>query len=78
MGMNVYEDLGFDDPNTMQAKAHVTMALQQVIEARGWSVHQAAKHLKGITAEQLATILKGNFRDQSLAELQRLHVLAQD
>ena len=39
---NVYEDLGFENPEEMQIKARLVAKIQQIISDRGWKQQEAA------------------------------------
>ena len=40
---NIYKDLGFPNPEEMQAKAHLVFKIQQTITERKLSLDKAAK-----------------------------------
>ena len=55
---NVYEDLGFDDPEGEQAKADLAIEIIKVIRARDLTQQQAAE-IMGIRQPKVSRIIRG-------------------
>ncbi|QAY91253.1 XRE family transcriptional regulator [Pseudomonas sp. ACM7] len=68
---NVYDDLGFPDAKTMQAKAQIVASMCQAVEAKRLSLDQVARAL-GATENELDRLLTGHFQAYSLGELGRM------
>ncbi|MBB4285768.1 helix-turn-helix domain-containing protein [Roseospira goensis] len=58
---NVYADLGDPDADTMLRKAHIAMAIEDRIQARGLT-QRAAAALTGIPQPRLSALRNGRFR----------------
>ena len=57
---NIYKDLGFPNPEEMQAKAHLVFKIQDTITERKLSLDKAAK-LLSISKSELTNLLQGEF-----------------
>ena len=57
---NIYKDLGFPNPEEMQAKAHLVFKIQDTINERKLSLDKAAKILC-IGKSELLNLLQGEF-----------------
>lgn len=72
---NVYKDLGFPNPEEMQAKAHLVFEIQDTITERKLSLRKAAKILC-ISPSELSDLLHGQFEsctiDHILSLLRKL------
>ena len=72
---NVYKDLGFPNPEEMQAKAHLVFRIQDTITERKLSLGKAAKILC-IRKSELSDMLNGQFEsctiDSILSLLRKL------
>ena len=72
---NVYKDLGFPNPEEMQAKAHLVFKIQDTITERKLSLDKAAKILR-ISPSELSDLLRGQFEsctiDHILSLLRKL------
>lgn len=72
---NVYKDLGFPNPEEMQAKAHLVFRIQDTITERKLSLRKAAKILR-ISKSELLNLLHGQFEsctiDHILSLLRKL------
>lgn len=68
---NVYEALGFADPEAMQEKARLAHALTRAIENQQLTRQQAAARL-GMAEDALHDLLRGHFRDLGISDLQSL------
>lgn len=55
---NVYADLGYEDPEGMQIKAHLVTHIADVMKRGRWSLHQTAATLDFEEAE-LSRLLAG-------------------
>lgn len=55
---NVFEDLGFEDPEGELAKADLAIEIIKVIRARGLTQHEAAK-IMGIQQPRVSEIMRG-------------------
>ncbi len=58
---NVYKDLGFPNPEEMQAKAHLVFKIEDIITERGLKLDEAAIILC-IDKSELSDLLDGRFR----------------
>lgn len=58
---NVYKDLGFPNPEEMQAKAHLVFKIEDIITERGLKLEETAKILS-ISKSELSNLLDGHFR----------------
>jgi len=65
---NVYEALGYADPELMQAKAGLVAEMQSIIEQRGMKRKEAAD-LLSIAPPNLSNILNGHFEKTSIEKL---------
>lgn len=72
---NIYKDLGFPNPEEMQAKAHLVFRIQDTITERKLRLGKAAKIL-GIRKSELSNLLSGHFEsctiDSILSLLRKL------
>ena len=72
---NVYKDLGFPNPEEMQAKAHLVFKIQDTITERKLKLDKAAKILC-ISKSELSNLLHGQFEsctiDRILSLLRKL------
>ena len=57
---NVFEDLGFNDPVEMQAKARLALKISQLLKEEKITQVKASK-LTGIAQGDLSKIVNGNF-----------------
>lgn len=67
---NVYADLGLKDAKGMLAKAQLAFKINEFIRSRKVSKAKAARIME-ISQLQLADVLKGRFRETSLAQIKR-------
>ena len=70
---NVFEDLGFEQPDEELAKAKLVMAIGQAIRERDLTQVQAAS-LLGLDQPKVSALLKGRFGGFSTDRLLRLLV----
>ena len=70
---NVFEDLGFDQPDEELAKAKLVMAIGQAIRQRRLTQVQAAS-LLGLDQPKVSALLKGQYSGFSTDRLLRLLV----
>lgn len=68
---NVFEDLGFADPEGHLLKATLVARLQQILKDRKLTQTTAAK-LLGLSQPDVSRLLSGRFRDYSVERLLRL------
>ncbi len=68
---NVYADLGYEQPEEMQAKAELVFRLAHILEERGLTQTQAAEIL-GIPQPKVSALLRGHFAGFSLERIFRL------
>jgi predicted XRE-type DNA-binding protein len=66
--VNVYADLGYDNPEEMLLKAHLVTLLSKAIKAKGLNQYQAAE-LLGIDQPKVSALVRGQFRGYSLERL---------
>ena len=57
---NIYKDLGFSNPEEMQAKAHLVFKIQETLTDRKLSLEKASKILC-ISKSDLSNLLQGEF-----------------
>lgn len=69
---NIYKDLGYANPEEMQAKAHLVFKIDDVITERKLSLDEASEILN-ISKSELSDILDGLFRSVSIERLLSLH-----
>jgi predicted XRE-type DNA-binding protein len=69
---NVFADLGLDDPDLLQTKAELAIAITSIIRERGLTQAAAARELD-VDQARISAIVRGRLEDFSL---QRLTVLA--
>jgi len=64
---NVFLDLGFDEAEAkvLTLRVEVMAAIEEYIEARGWTQAEAAKHL-GITQPRVSKLMKRKWDDFSV------------
>lgn len=67
---NVFADLGVANPEEHKLKAELVHKLAEVMKARGLNQTATAKRA-GISQPDLSKILRGRFRDVSVARLMR-------
>ena len=67
---NVFADLGAPNPEEHKFKAELVRKLAEVMKVRGLNQTETAK-LAGISQPDLSKILRGRFRDVSVARLMR-------
>ena len=67
---NVFADLGVPNPAEHKFKAELVRKLAEVMKVRGLNQTKTAK-LAGINQPDLSKILRGRFRDVSVARLMR-------
>ena len=67
---NVFVDLGVASPEEHKLKAELVRKLAEVMKARGLNQTETAK-LAGISQPDLSKILRGRFRDVSVARVMR-------
>jgi len=70
---NVFADLGFKQPEEMQARAHLVHQIYTIISERGLKQKEAAEVL-GIKQPDVSAIMNGRFIDFSLDRLLQLLV----
>ncbi|GEM_PF-772336 len=68
---NVYADLGFKNPEEMQAKATLASRIIFIIKKKGWNQQKAAKEL-GVAESKIAFLCRGQFSSFSLEKLIKL------
>jgi predicted XRE-type DNA-binding protein len=68
---NVFEDLGFEDADELQAKAELTRQLQRILKRQRLSQRAAAK-LLGIAQPDVSALLNGRHTGFSLTRLMTL------
>src|SRR5579862_3114682 len=68
---NVYADLGFKNPEEMQAKATLVSRIISIIEQKGWNQQKAAEEL-GIKQPKVSLLYRGQFSGFSLEKLIKL------
>ena len=72
---NIYKDLGFPNPDDMQAKAHLVFKIEDIITERGLKLDEASEILC-ISTSELSALLDGHFRhftiDRILSLLRKL------
>lgn len=68
MGLNVYEDLGYENADEMLRKAELTYELERVIKEFSLSAETAARLLE-VPLDDLRGILRGRFRDVEVATI---------
>lgn len=57
---NVYEDLGFKDPDRLLVKAELVAVISSIISSQGLTQAKAAE-LLGLTQPKLSNMLRGHF-----------------
>jgi predicted XRE-type DNA-binding protein len=57
---NVYEDLGFKDPDRLLVKAELVAVIASIISSKGLKQAEAAE-LLGLTQPKLSNMLRGHF-----------------
>ena len=62
---NIYKDLGFPNPEEMQAKAHLVFKIQDTINERKLSLDKAAEILC-ISKSELSNLLHGQFESSTI------------
>ena len=67
---NVFEDLGYRDPEEAKAKANLAWYISSVIKQRGLTQVEAAEIL-GIDQPKVSNLVRGKLRDFSLERLIR-------
>ena len=65
MGMNVYADLGFENPEMELAKARIVSVLRDLLEEKCLSDAEAGQRL-GITAAEVDNIFDGHWDNYSV------------
>jgi predicted XRE-type DNA-binding protein len=65
---NVFEDLGFEDADELQAKAELTRQLHKILKRQKLSQRAAAKRL-GIAQPDVSALLNGRHTSFSLTRL---------
>jgi predicted XRE-type DNA-binding protein len=68
---NVFEDLGFEDADELQAKAELTRQLHKILKRQKISQRAAAKRL-GIAQPDVSALLNGRHTGFSLTRLMML------
>ena len=68
---NVYADLGYDQPEEMQAKAEMVHQIALIIENR-WLTQERAAEIMGIDQPKVSALLRGRFRGFSIDRILRL------
>jgi predicted XRE-type DNA-binding protein len=66
--INVYADLGYPDADDMLVKAQLITKIHEIIKTHGWTQQEAADVL-GMTQLKLSGVLRGQFREISVAKL---------
>lgn len=72
-GGNVFADLGFDQPEEMQAKAQIAYHIAKIINHRHLTQKEAADEL-GLTQPKVSNIMAGRLDGFSLEKLMMLMV----
>lgn len=62
---NVYKDLGFPNPDEMQAKAHLVFKIQDIIDERNLNLDEASKILS-MDESELSDMLDGQFESWTI------------
>lgn len=59
---NVFRDLGFPpaEAENLRVRTHLMIQLEKVIEARGWTQREAARHL-GVSQPRISDLVQGKF-----------------
>lgn len=70
---NVFDDLGFKQPEEMQAKAQIAYFISQIINHRHLTQKEAAAEL-GLTQPKVSNIMAGRLDGFSLEKLMMLMV----
>jgi predicted XRE-type DNA-binding protein len=70
---NVFADLGFEQPEEMQAKAQIAYLITRIINHRHLSQKEAAAEL-GLTQPKVSNIMAGRLDGFSLVKLMMLMV----
>ena len=65
---NVFEDLGFEEPEIELAKARLSAKIAAEVAARGWTQHEAAEVL-GIDQPRVSLLVRGETGQFSLERL---------
>jgi predicted XRE-type DNA-binding protein len=65
---NVFADLGLPNPRERQAKARLSILIENLIDARGWSQTEAARHM-GVTQSDVSNIVNGRLNGYSMERL---------
>lgn len=73
----VYEALGYPDAGEMRAKAEYVMKIGMLLETGQLDKTEAAQRL-GLSQEELSEILRGKFRDLTVAKISEYLNLLQD
>jgi predicted XRE-type DNA-binding protein len=68
---NVFADLGFKNPEKMQAKAALASRIISIIENNGWTQEEAAEEL-GIKQPKVSLLYRGQLSGFSLEKLMSL------
>ena len=69
MSHNVWADLGFQDAEAMQQKCDISIAIETLMSDAKVSRRAAAKAI-GISADELARIMRGHFEQLSTETLE--------
>ena len=70
---NVYEDLGYKNPEEARAKAMLARGIYTVIREQGLTQREAAEIL-GIDQPKVSSLVRGKLRDFSLERLIRFTI----
>ena len=73
----VYEELGYPDAGEMRAKSEYVMKIGILLETGRLSKTEAAQKL-GLSQEELNEMLRGKFRDLTVAKISEYLNLLQD
>jgi predicted XRE-type DNA-binding protein len=75
---NVFADTGLPNPEELQAKALISIRIEQLIKQRGLTQNGAA-HLMGVTQPEVSLIVRGRLRGFTIDRLmQCVQALGQD
>jgi len=70
MGQNVWADLGFEQPETMQRKCDLSIEIEHTMKRAGLSVRDAAAKL-AISDSSLRAILRGEVESVNVDALEQ-------
>ena len=68
---NVFEDLGFEQPETHRTKAALSILIEKAIEERGLTQTQAAR-IMGVAQPDVSRLVRGRVEEFSVERLMTL------